>query len=65
MKKRFYLYRQPILNSTTNGEKLADKGDWYFDDDFDSYEDALAQAKKNAARGSWKVWKIEEVLDFK
>ena len=62
--KKYYLYRQPILKSVTNGEKLANKGDWYFDDEFDSYEAAFDQAKENATKGSWKTWKIEEVLIF-
>ena len=63
--KKYYLYRQPILKSVTNGAKLADKGDWYFDDEFDSYDDAYHQAELNASNsGSWKVWKIEEVLVF-
>ena len=59
--KKYYLYRQPILNGTfTNGQK----GDWHFDDEFGSYEAAVNQAKHNSKRGSWKVWKIEEVWDF-
>ena len=53
--KKYFLYRKPI-----NGPR----GDWYFDDEFHSYEAAYAQAKENALNGSWKVWKIEEVLVF-
>ena len=61
--KIYYLYRQPILRSI-NGEKLHNLGEWYFDDEFSSYEDAYQQAKINALNNSWKVWKIEEVLVF-
>jgi hypothetical protein len=45
--------------------RLADKGDWYFDDEFESYEIAYNQAMLNAKNSdSWKVWKIEEVCVF-
>lgn len=57
--KKYYLYRQPILKNTANK-----RGDWYFDDEFETYEEAFKQAKINAEKNSWKVWKIEEVYDF-
>jgi hypothetical protein len=61
--KKYYLYRGPILNPI-NDLARQPKGHWSFDDEFDSYEAALNQAKLNAERASWKVWKIEEVWDF-
>ena len=37
--KIYYLYTQPILRGI-NGEKLHNRGEWYFNDEFSSYEDA-------------------------
>ena len=62
--KKFYLYRQRLLSLYANDPPTPNKGEWHFDDSFTSYEAALAQAKINAAKSSWKVWKIEEVWDF-
>lgn len=56
--KKYYLYRQPIHSEQSN------KGIWYFDDEFNSYEEAFDQAKINASKNSWKIWKIEEVIIF-
>jgi len=53
--KKYYLYRKPLQNY---------KGDWFFDDEFNSYDDAWTQARINARNASWKIWKIEEVWDF-
>ena len=60
--KKYYLYRGPFPNTTVIEPQP--KGYWSFDDEFNSYEAALSQAKINAKRASWKVWKIEEVWDF-
>lgn len=60
--KKYYLYRGPFPNPTVIEPQP--KGYWAFDDEFNSYEAALSQAKINAERASWKVWKIEEVWDF-
>lgn len=56
--KKYYLYRQPIHSEKSN------EGIWYFDDEFDSYEDAFKQAKINSLNGSWKTWQIQEVIVF-
>ena len=60
--KKYYLYRGPISNPQST--EPYPKGYWNFDDEFDSYEAALYQARINAQSASWKVWKIEEVWDF-
>lgn len=57
--KKYYLYRLPILKKFEQTVK-----EWYFDDEFSTYEEAFNKAKANAKRSCWKVWKIEEVLDF-
>lgn len=62
--KRYYLYRQPILKSCTNGEVLHHKGDWVFEEQFDTEIEAYRYAEKCSKSDSWQVWKIEEVLIF-
>jgi len=57
--KKYWLYRQPLVAVVQNN-----KGVWWFDDQFDTREQAEAQMKENAERASWKVWKIEEVYIF-
>jgi hypothetical protein len=55
--KRFWLYRKPCLPDTKDGE-------WIFDNKFDSYDKAWNYTWDASKSGSWKVWKIEEVLEF-
>lgn len=57
VKREFFLYRKPCLPE-------AKEGDWFFDQKFDSYDDAWNQAYENSRQGSWKTWKIEEVFTF-
>ena len=50
--KKYYLYRQPC------------KGDWFFEEQFDTEVEAYRYAEKCSKSDSWQVWKIEEVLIF-
>jgi hypothetical protein len=66
--RKYYLYRQPLLQKDwkPNSENSIppNKGEWFFDDEFLSWDEAYLQAQENVEKGSWKIWKIEEVLDF-
>ena len=67
MKKRYWLYVLPLClqKQMQAGDKPLIRGsDWTRDDAFDTLEAAVAQMEKNAAKDSWKLWKIEETYEF-
>lgn len=64
MIKKYYLYRQPLVAGGDQKDLRGNNGTWWFDDEFTSHDAAIRQATANAKNGSWKVWKIEEVMVF-
>ena len=51
MIKKFWVYKSSLIK----------RGDWIFDDEYDTEEEALAVVEAGASSRSWRAFKIEIV----